>query len=120
MEVINDFDFDDLTTAKFQNQDIYDPELKATNNHLLMKYFGNKLKHSPSHIVHKRETFTEKRWLSYMKPVLLSIFIVILAMLTRSTRVTEFLSFTSKELVNRTILYGGFFLVILIILVVAN
>jgi len=113
-------DFDDLTTAQFQNHDTHDPEIKAANNHLLMKYFGNKLKHTNSPVI-KKETFSNGGgWLSYMKPVGLSIFFVFLAILTHSNRVTQLLSFTSKDIVNKAILYGGLFIVTLIILIISS
>jgi hypothetical protein len=112
-------DYDDLTKVKFKDETIQDNEIKSSTDHLLMKYFGNRLKnsHRPQTPV-KTEPYIQGRKWSIWKPITLSAVIVVLIALSRWQKISQYLEFSSRDIINKAVLYGILFILVLVLITV--
>lgn len=116
-------DYDDISHVRFKEPTTTDKNLQDANDRLIMKYFGSKLKHhhkkNNHHQPEEKEPYVaipkSRKW-AILKPVMLSAVIVILLLISRWQSVVNFLSFTSKDTINKIIFYGLFFIIILILI----
>jgi ascorbate-specific PTS system EIIC-type component UlaA len=110
-------DYDDISNIKFKEVITRDKELQASNERLIMKYFGSKLKKNPEEKVEKYES---PKKLAVFRPILVSSAITLLIFFSNSSLVTNFFNFTTKPVVNQIIFYGVLFLLIFSLLTISN
>jgi hypothetical protein len=108
-------DYDDISKVRFQDHSPKDKEIQSSNDRLIMKYFGSKLKDTNKHPVMKNENFEkpDPKW-AFVKPVALSAVVTALAVISQWPSVSNMLSFTSQPTINTMIPYGLFFIVTLV------
>lgn len=105
-------DHDDLTKVQFKDKIISDPDIKAENDHLLLKYYGSKITKSKPPLLKRENLSDSKSWFISFKPVLLSLIIVLISILSKWSKVVNILSFTTKDIVNQVIVHGVFFIIV--------
>jgi hypothetical protein len=98
-------DYDDISSIKFRDSTAKD---QASNDRLVMKYFGSKIKTQPDRV----EKFTSPRW-NIFRPLALASVITGLMIISKWSVISNMLAFTQREFINQIILYGMFFAIVL-------
>lgn len=106
-------DTDDLTKIKFTKLTAHDDDV-VSNNHIIKKYFGGKLKDKTENYVPQSNTMNKAKLV--LKPFLLSSIVV--GLFTILPKIKTYFNYSSKPIVNEIIFNILLFVFLFIITIV--